>query len=304
MARPDIGETSSRFWPAAFVVMALLAAGSPVAAQSRREMQMMADIRMLQEQTQQLQQQLIQALAELGNTLQTIAGRLGDHTEVNRKAFADQKLTTDQLANDLRVVRERVDESNVRITSLSQEMEAMRLSIPQYPQAPPVGPSDVSASGTPPDLRPGEVPPGDGPPAAVQPAAPGISPQRLYDTAWADYTAGQWVLCIEGFNTYLRTFPRSELADEAQFYIGECYFADGKFTEAVDAYNQVAAQYPRGEAVPNAYYKRGLSFDRLGQPDEARESFQFVIDQFPETDAARLAKQNLDRLSRGRMPAG
>ncbi|MGE0043879.1 MAG: tol-pal system protein YbgF, partial [Vicinamibacterales bacterium] len=249
---------------------------------------------------QQLQQQLDAALARIGDALTTISGRLDEQTKVNRKAFADQKLVVDQLGSDLRVVRERVDETNVRITSLSQEVEALRLSIPQYPTAmDPAAGGDTPPAPVAPGVDPAAAPPPAAPPVA---AAPGISPQRLYDTAWADYTAGQWTLCIEGFNTYLRTFPRSELADEAQYYIGECYFADGKFTDAVDAYTRVAASYPTGEAVPNAYYKRGIAFDRLGQPDQAKESFEFVIKNYPDSDAARLAKQNLDRLSRGRPP--
>ncbi|MEZ5285436.1 MAG: tetratricopeptide repeat protein [Vicinamibacterales bacterium] len=135
------------------------------------------------------------------------------------------------------------------------------------------------------------------PPAPVN---PGISPQRLYDTAWTDYTAGQWTLCIEGFGTYLRSFPRSEAADDAQFYIGECNFADGKFTEAMDAYNRVITGFPRGDKVPDAYYKRGIAFERLGQLDRARESWETLIKLFPDAEVARLGKQNLDRLSRSR----
>jgi len=122
------------------------------------------------------------------------------------------------------------------------------------------------------------------------------------DTAWADYTSGQWDLCISGFDMYLRTFPRSDLADEAQFYIGECHYADGKNQEAVQAYTQVITNYPRGQSVAPAYYKRGLAFERLGQVDRARESFEAVVKSFPDSDAARLAKQNLDRLNRGRPP--
>jgi tol-pal system protein YbgF len=125
-----------------------------------------------------------------------------------------------------------------------------------------------------------------------------MSPQRLYDTAWADFTAGQWALCIEGFNTYLKTYNRTDAADDAQFYVGECFFSDGKFTEAVDAYNRVITNYPRGDRVPDSYYKRGLALDRIGQTDRARESWDTLMKQFPESDAARLAKQNLDRLGR------
>ena len=294
----------------ALAITAVAAVAAPAAAQSKREMQMMADIRMLQEQTQQLQQQLATALAQLGETLKQLSSRQDDQTAATRKGFADQKLTVDQVGSDLRVVKERVDETNVRITSLSQEVEALRVAIPSYP--PPSPPTDTTldpaaAAGT------GAVPPPSGgqtspstaggpPPVAPMPAStnPGISPQRLYDTAWTDYTAGQWTLCIEGFNTYLRSFPRSEAADDAQFYIGECNFADGKYTEAMDAYNRVIANYPRADKAPDAYYKRGMTFERLGQLDRARESWETLLKTFPDAEVARLGKQNLDRLARAK----
>lgn len=291
------------------VISSVLAAGgwSPAAAQNKREMQMMADIRMLQEQNQQLQVLLGQLSEALSGSIKTLNTRLDDQANVNRKAFADQNLKVDQFASDLRVVREGVSETNVRISSLSQEMEALRLSIPQFPPPAPAGvlpaadpnavpPAAASPSGT------QAAPTTPAPPAPAPVAGIGMSPQRVYDTAWADYTSGQWDLCISGFDMYLRTFPRSDLADEAQFYIGECNYADGKNQEAVQAYTQVITNYPRGQSVAPAYYKRGLAFERLGQVDRARESFEAVLKSFPDSDAARLAKQNLDRLNRGRPP--
>jgi tol-pal system protein YbgF len=299
----------------AFAAAMLWVSASPAAAQSRREMQMMADIRMLQEQTQQLQQQLAAALAQIGETLKQLSARTDDQNTATRKGFADQKLVVDQVGSDLRVVKERVDETNVRITSLSQEVEALRLAIPTYP--PPTPTADFSAPGTDPGAQPGAPAPGGtaapsgsspapapGTPGAntapVAPVSPGISPQRLYDTAWTDYTAGQWTLCIEGFGTYLRSFPRSEAADDAQFYIGECNFADGKYADAMDAYNRVIASYPKADKVPDAYYKRGMTFERLGQLDRARESWDTLLKTFPDAEVARLAKQNLDRLARAK----
>ncbi len=285
------------------VAAGLVAAPSSAAAQSRREMQMMADLRMLQEQTQQLQQQLAAALAEIGTSIQQLSTRVEDQNGATRKGFADQKLVIDQVNSDLRIVKERVDETNVRITSLSQEVEALRVAIPSYPAPsmpfdPTGAPMDPAAPGT----EPGDPQAGAGLPPPV-PVNPGISPQRLYDTAWTDYTAGQWTLCIEGFNTYLRSFPRSELADDAQFYIAECNYLDGKNAEAMDAYNRVITNYPGGDRVPEAYYKRGMTFERMGQVDQARESWDTLIKTFPDSEMARLGKQNLDRLSRPRPPA-
>ena len=277
------------------VGLAVLVLGtSPAAAQSRREMQMMADIRMLQEQTQQLQQQLTAAIDQLAATLKTINARVDEQAAASRKSFADQKLAVDQFGSDLRIVRERIDENTVRITSLSQEVEALRLAIPQFPTAPAI-PVDPSAA----------VPPGTAPdPAAAVTApvtlAPGMTPQRLYNTALADFTAGQWALCIEGFNTYLRSFARTDLADDAQWYVGECYQQDGKFSEAIDAYNRVISGYPRGDRVPDAYYKRGMALGAMGETDRARESFETLMKTYPDHDMARMAKQQLDRLNRGK----
>lgn len=267
----------------------------PAAAQSKREMQMMADLRMLQEQTQLLQQQLTAALDQLATTLKAINTRIDDQAGQTRKSFADQKLAVDQFGSDLRVVRERIDENTVRITSLSQEVEALRLAIPQGGPQPGGTAPDTAAPAAPAATTPDAA---AAAPAAPVTLAPGMSPQRLYNTALADFTAGQWALCIDGFNTYLRSFARTDLGDDAQWYVGECYHQDGKFAEAIDAYNRVITNYPKGDRVPDAYYKRGIALSAAGQTDRARESFEQLMKLYPDHDMARLAKQQLDRLNR------
>ncbi|MEP6782317.1 MAG: tetratricopeptide repeat protein [Acidobacteriota bacterium] len=272
----------------------LLMVPGPAAAQSKREMQMMADVRMLQEQTQQLQQQLASAIEQLSATLKAINTRVDDQAAATRKSFADQKLAVDQFGSDLRVVRERIDENTVRITSLSQEVEALRLAIPQFaPTA--SAPTDPGSAPS-----PGTLPDTSAPPRAPVGVAPGMSPQRMFDSALADFTAGQWALCVEGFNQYLGTFSRTDLADDAQWYIGECQQQSGKFQEAVDSYNRVISNYPKGDRVPDAYYKRGVALSAMGQTDRARESFETLMKTFPDHDMARMAKQQLDRLNRGK----
>jgi tol-pal system protein YbgF len=284
------------------------------AAANREHQQIVADIRMLQEQTQQLQA----TLGALNDVLKTIATRLDEQGNVTRKAFADQKLIIDGLTGEVRIVREKLDDNNVRLSSLSQEVESLRSSpapapafVPTNPDGavPPGGtaaPGAPGAPGTPeagaaptapPTTAAGAPPAGTAPPPAAAPV--GMSPTRLYELAQADYAGGQWALAINGFETYLRTFPKTDRADDAQFFIGEAYQLDGKFKESVAAYDKVITDFPSGDRVPDAYYKRGLAYSRLGQNDKARESFEAVIRDFPNAEASRLAKQLLDRLSRG-----
>jgi tol-pal system protein YbgF len=283
----------SRAWSSAGVAVAVwgaLAAGAaPAVAANREHQQMMAEVRMLQEQNQQLQL----ALASLTETLKTMNARLDAQAEAGRKAAADQRLLAEGLAADLRVVREKIDDTTVRLASLAQEVDSLRatvpiaapVSAPSSPDASPAAPADAGAPAAPP------------PAPAPNPAA-GLSPQRLWEQAYADYASGQWSLAITGFETFLRTFPRSEQADKAQRYIGESHSLDGKFDQAIAAYNKVITNYPTSPEVPLAYYKRGLAQVRLGQNDRARESWETVVKMFPDSDAALLAKQGLDRLAR------
>ena len=253
----------------------------PASGQNREHQQLASEIRMLQEQDARLQLML----AGLEQTLQDILTRLDAQGDDVRRGFANQRLQVDSVATGVRVVREKVDENNVRVSSLAQEIEALRTAMPML--------------GAP--LTDLEVDPETGLPvnptfAASQPLNPGVSPKRLYDTAYTDYTTGQWALSIQGFEQFISTFPRSEIADDALFFIGQNYYADGRFREAADAYEQVAVRYPAGDVVAEALYKRGLALERLDQIDLARETFQTVVREHPDDNMANLAQQALDRL--------
>jgi len=259
----------------------------PASGQNRERQQIMADVRMLQEQTMRLQL-LITALDESLSRLSTQLDAQGNATV---RAMADQRLLVDNVAGDVRILREKLDDTNVRISSMSQEVEALRIAIP--PMSAPI----TQLLTDPETGLPIGSPPPAVAPAPAPPVATGVSPRRMYDTAWADYTNGQWVLAIEGFEAYLKTFPRSELADDAQFYIGQTYYADGQFRESVGAFEQVLLNYPDGDVVPEASYKRGLALDRLGETERARQAFELVVANYPDSTMATLSQQALDRLN-------
>ena len=271
------------------IVAVLLVAAAPSSAQSREQRQMMADIRMLQQQTQELQVAIATLTQALQDQIKTVNTRLDAANDATRKGFADQKVIVDDMGKDLRAIRERVDDTNVRVSNVREEIEALRNSIPVAPA--------ISAAPTVPVGDP-NAPPAPAPTTGPPPSTAGLSPTRMFDTARADYAAGQWSLAITGFDAFLKTFPRSEMADDAQFLIGETYYAQNKWTDAIAAYNAVIQNYPMGNAVPDAYYKRGLAQERLGQLDDARESWNTVIRTAPDSDAGRLARQNLDRVAR------
>jgi tol-pal system protein YbgF len=280
--------------------LGIVSAAAPAGAANKEHQQMMAEIRMLQEQNAQLQQ----SIGTLVDALKTVTTKLDEQAATTRKTSADSRLLIEGLSGELRVVREKIDDSHVRLGSLAQEVDALRNSIPQGPppgaaidpnappqtSAPPGSPT--GATGTPAAGSTGPAPIANaGPPSNL---APGMSPGRLWDMAFSDYAAGQWPLAIQGFETYMRAFPRSEQADDAQFYIGEAYQLDGKMREALAAYERVAADYPQSNRAADSYYKRGVIYNTLNQPDKAKEMFEKTIQLFPNSESSRLAKQLLD----------
>ena len=114
-----------------------------------------------------------------------------------------------------------------------------------------------------------------------------MSPQRLYDTAYADYTAGQWSLAIQGFETYLEDLPEVRARRRCAVLHRRVVLRGQQVPEAVEAYERVIRNYPHSDILPEAYYKGGISYERLGQPDKAREACEYVVKNYPDSDAGR-----------------
>src|SRR3954465_15266832 len=272
---------------ASLLAAAIVLAAAPARAANKEHQQLMADLRILQEQSQQLQN----LLGTLNDAIQAVNTGLDQQAETTRKAFADQKLVIDNLTNDVRVIREKLDDNNVRIGSLTQEVDSLRTSLQQG--ARPSTPNDSA------DPAAGAAP-GAMPPAATgaPTTAIGVSPQKLFDLAMGDYYSGQYDLAILGFSDYIKSFPKSDQADDAQVNICAAYVQDGKNDKAVEACDLAIRTYPNGDKIPDAYYKKGLALMNLRDANGARDAWEHVVKSNPDTDAGRLAQQRLEQIKR------
>jgi tol-pal system protein YbgF len=283
-------------WTGALIVAtaALLLRPDAAGAANKEQQLLMAEIRMMQQHQQQLQL----AISTLADTLKAFNGRLDEQAATGRKALADQRLLIEGMTDTVRVLRERSDDTNVRLSSIAQELESIRQTMTQAQAqaqaalaAPPVDPTvDPSAAAAPAPAAPLEPAPA---------APPGISAQRTYDSAFGDYAAGHYKIAIEGFETFLKFFPRHINADDAQLNIGNSLYNAGQYREAVVAYQRVISDYPKTNSVPQAYYKLGLSYIGLKEPALARKALETVTQEYPESPVSPMAKQALDRLGRG-----
>ncbi len=263
------------------------------AAADREHQQIMADLRILQEQTLQLQA----LMTDLGEALKAVNSRIEDQTSLERKAFADGKVQMDTISGDIRVVREKVDETNVRLGTITQELESLRQAIPEpgaVPQAPVPMPMPARfLAQTPGVLRRPDG--GDDAPArqSGHSAAAAVRQLlgRLHGGNYVSRRAGIRKLpAIFSQEASARTRRSSTSANRLR--------GKRKTWTRSSAYDRVIANYPGSPSVPTAYYKRGMAFERLGEPARARESYEAFIKQFPDTQQAVLAKQRLEPANR------
>jgi tol-pal system protein YbgF len=140
-------------------------------------------------------------------------------------------------------------------------------------------------------------------PPATGAAGVGASPKKLLDGALADYFAGQYDLAAMGLESYVRTFPQSPEAPEAQLRAGNSYLQIGKNDKAVGAYDVVIRTYPKSSSVAEAYAKKGTALVNLKQYDKAREALEYVIKNYPPDNAAvTWAQQRLGDLKQTTAP--
>ena len=99
-----------------------------------------------------------------------------------------------------------------------------------------------------------------------------------------------------GFKQYLEAFPETDLADNAIYWIGECFYRQQKFVEAIAEYDRVLKQFPRSDKTASALLKKGFALLEQGQKKDGIAQLQSVVKTFPSSDEANLAKQRLQSL--------
>lgn len=121
-------------------------------------------------------------------------------------------------------------------------------------------------------------------------------PVQVYQSAYQDYQRGNYDLAISGFQEFIDANPRSDLADNAAYWIGESHFSQKNYTRAIEQFNRVINTYPRSDKVPAALLKKGLAYSEIGERAQAIVQLQYVVHEHPQSPEASLARQRLREL--------
>ncbi len=145
--------------------------------------------------------------------------------------------------------------------------------------------------------RPGTSPPTGGSLAGSASAgATGASAQELYDRGYTLYHQGRYLDSESTFQQYLQQHTDTDLADNAQYWIGESRYARKDFQGALAAFVETVDRYPQGNKVPAALLKAGQCLEELGDLDTARQTYQQLMERFPNSASTVTAQERLAAL--------
>jgi len=192
------------------------------------------------------------------------------------RALSRQVVSLDTLVRAQRV-EAKLDETARRLADLAKGLEAVRL----------YSGGRVAPSGRP--------LPSSADTASASPPRPSLISDELglYDMASEDMKAGNYPLAISEFSQLLENFPTSDLADDARYWLGECYYNRRDFTRAIESFQGVIADHPNSEKVPAALLKLGYALLEVNDRANGVRHLQTLIKDYPNSEEAAQASKKL-----------
>lgn len=259
---------------------------------------------------QQNVQQLLQAQRDMRSAMDTnnatlrtlIQQSLDSVNKVSNEMGALQKTVQESTANSgsrldtmttqTQGLSDNMQDVQARVAKLAQQMNDMQSLLQSID-------GKISGGAT----AGGNAPGGNTP----NPSAPAsISADTLYQNALRDFNSGNYDLSRQEFSDYLKSFPTNDLAGNAQFYLGEIFYAQNNFRDAVTEYDKVLYTYPKSYKTAAALLKKGQAEIQLAQKATGTRDLREVIRRFPNSPEAKQASARLKEVetpSRSSRPA-
>jgi tol-pal system protein YbgF len=106
--------------------------------------------------------------------------------------------------------------------------------------------------------------------------------------------AGKYEPAVDALHAFLAKYPKHDYADNAQYWLGEAFYAQKDFQHALTEFRATIESYPRGNKVPDALLKLGYCYQALGQTDKAHAVLEQVVNLYPKSEPAALAAKRLE----------
>lgn len=118
----------------------------------------------------------------------------------------------------------------------------------------------------------------------------------LYQEALNTVRDRRYTEAVGLFRNFVMTAPQHALADRAQFWVGECYYAMGEYQSAIDAYNMLLTKFPESTKTAVALFRKANAYAELGKMHEAQQTFRDLIAKAPNSKEAQHAGAQLQAI--------
>lgn len=255
----------SRYRRAGALALFAIAVGAAPASAANKDMERLL-IQMANLQTQIAD--LHRLAGENAREIKRLSDGLGEQNATLRKALQDQKLHEESLQASLKEMADRL--ADVRTAGATPTLPAT---------AAPSDPATASGSAA----------------AAAPPVAPNAPPAMdLLSQAYADCRRGNYDLGVQSLREFLRLYPNTDRSDNAQYWIGQCFYWKESFGDAIEAWDVLLRDYPSSDKIADARVTKGLALEKLGRKKEALVLYRYVLEHYPNSEAAKVAKNKLN----------
>jgi tol-pal system protein YbgF len=265
--------------PLALTLFIAFSALVPAHGANRELVQLQTQVDQLQQQMTQMKQSFDERMGIMKNLLEkntdaankVTAAIEGLQTSLNKQQ-QDRAGQVDQISGQIQALNDTMDELKVRLAKLSKQFEDMQAAQQSMAAAQSQTQQQTQAMA--------QAPP----------------PDVLYNNALRDYNGGKNDLAAQEFTDYIKFYPDTDLAGNADFYLAEIEYKAGDYQKAVANYDLVLQNFPSGNKAAAAQLKKGFALIELGKQEEGAQELKHVIQRYPRTTEATQARDKLRKL--------
>lgn len=254
--------------------------------QGQRDMstQMTTDHTVLKTLVQQASDNVNKLSSSMGSVQKSV-----QDVQANSGARLDTMSTQVQgLSDNLEEIKSRLGKLNQQLVDLQSAVQSIDAKVSGAAPA-----STTPGTTTPTSSGMGAAP------STGSTAAPAPSADMLYSNGLRDITSGKYDLARQEFQDYLKYYNDTDLASNAQFYLGEIAYQQKQYQQAVSEYDKVLTSYPKSFKLAPARYKKGMALIELGQKSSGIRELREVVRRYPGTEEERRARAKLKELGIG-----
>jgi tol-pal system protein YbgF len=222
---------------------------------------------------------------QTNSSLGKLEGTMGSLQKSVQDVQANSGARLDTMSTQVQGLSDNLEEIKSRLGKLNQQLVDLQNSVQSV---------DAKISGTAPATGTASPTASTVAPSAMPVGAP--SADTLYSNGLRDITSGKYDLARTEFQDYLKYYGDTDLASNAQFYLGEIAYSQKQYQQALGEYEKVLNNYPKSFKLAPARLKKGMALDKLGQKAAAVREFREVIRRYPNTEEDRQARAKLKEL--------